>query len=375
MHMCMDFCTWNASTCVDQYPIPRVEDLLDGLYGAHMFLKIDLCSGYYQVQIREGHQHYATFQSYWGLYEYTVILFRLVNATAMFECIMNKILHKYLDICCMVCPDDILILGKFPSEHEEHLHQVLQQLQMHKFYAKHSKYSFCLRSIDYLGNVISAQGISTDPLKIVAIRKWPKAQTQKEVKQFLGLANFFSKLIASYADIAALLTDLTESYSEWLWTEAEQSLFDRLKAALVDAPVLDILDLTESALFVFEIEASDIAIGLVLLQDQGSGLQPAAYFSRELSSAQCNYPIHQQELLAIVELAKRWHPYLAGHTTRVLTDHKPVTFLPIQHHLSKQQVRWIEQLAETDLQINYHPSPQAVVLDAISISPDYGDCE
>jgi hypothetical protein len=167
--LCVDYRQLNKMTIKNRYPLPRIDDLFDQLRGEMIFYKINLRSGYHQVRIKDEYIHKTTFRTRHGHYEFVVIPFGLTNTSASFMCLMNNILSKYLDKFFIVFIDDILIYSKNEQEHEEHLRIVLQVLREHELYAKFNKCDFYKDKIQYLGHVISKDGIFVDPNKIKAI--------------------------------------------------------------------------------------------------------------------------------------------------------------------------------------------------------------
>jgi hypothetical protein len=123
--MCVDYQSLNEVTIKNKYPLPRIDDLFDQLRGACVFSKIDLCSGYHQLKIRDRDIPKTTFTTLYGLYEYTVMSFGLTNAPAYFMYLMNKVFMEYLDKFVVVFIDDILVFSKTEAEHAEHLRLVL----------------------------------------------------------------------------------------------------------------------------------------------------------------------------------------------------------------------------------------------------------
>jgi hypothetical protein len=159
-------------TVKNKYPLPRIDDLFDQLKDAKIFSKIDIRSRYHQVRIKEEDVKNTTFRTRYGHYEFTVVPFGLSNAPIVFMCLMNGVFREYLDKFVIVFLDDILIYSKSEEDHEHHLRMVLQLLRDHQLYAKLSKCSFCQKKINYLGHIISKDGITVDPEKIQAIREW-----------------------------------------------------------------------------------------------------------------------------------------------------------------------------------------------------------
>ena len=157
----------------NRYPLPHIDDLFDQMHGATIFSKIDLRYGYHQVKIKDEDNFKTTFRTRYMHYEFVVMSFGLTNAPTYFMCLMNSVLSKYLDKFMVFFIDDILIYSKTKEEHDEHLQIILQVLREHKLYAKFSKCDFFKDKIQYLGHVISKEGISVDPDKIRAIMEWP----------------------------------------------------------------------------------------------------------------------------------------------------------------------------------------------------------
>jgi len=366
--MCMDYRALNKITIKNKYPLPRIDDLLDRIVGSKFFSKIDLRSGYHQIRMAEEDIYKTAFRTRYGHFEFKVLPFGLTNAPATFQGLMNDVFRQYLDDFVNVYIDDILVFSKTMKEHLTHLRKVLEQLRKNKLYGKLSKCSFFQKEMEFLGHVISAQGIQVDPKKTQAIDEWVQPKTVTELRSFLGLANYYRKFVKDYAKITGPLTTLLRKDSKMDWQEAQEIAFQTLKKALVTAPVLRSPDF--SLPFVVTTDASDFAIGQVLTQDDGTGAKPVAYESRKLTPAELNYPIHEKEMLAIIHALKIWRIYLEGQHFTVITDHKSLCYFKTQPTLSRRQARWNELLAEYDFEIIYKPGKTNVVADALSRSPN-----
>ncbi|GJP73421.1 hypothetical protein CLOP_g4136 [Closterium sp. NIES-67] len=307
LRMCIDYRALNKQTIKNKYPIPRIDDLLDQLRGATVFSKLDLRSGYWQIRMADNSIYKTAFRTRYGSYEYLVMPFGLTNAPATFQAEMNHILRPLLDECVVVYLNDILIYSRDMKQHVEHLRRAFKILRRERFYVKLSKSEFALEKVQFLGHMVSAQGVHVDPKKIEALQ------------QFLGFANYYNRFVPQYAKLAAPLTNLLKKNTPYKWETKHQEAVEQLKQALTSAPVLILPDLERD--YVIEADASDQAVGAVLMQDQGNGLQPIAYLSKKLHGAELNYPIHDKEALAIVIAFKAWRCYLEGRQTTVYTDH------------------------------------------------------
>src|SRR5205085_8125498 len=211
--ICIDYRALNSQTVKNRYALPRIDELLDQLFGAKRFSKIDLTSGYWQIAIAAADRYKTAFRTHYGHYKFNVMPFGLTNAPATFQSLMNDIFQDMLDVCVIVYLDDILVFSKNDADHKKHVRQVLQQLRENKLYARPSKCTFFTDTIEYLEHVIGPDGIKPNPSLVKAIVTFPQPQTLKELQSFLGLANYYRKFIENYSRIAAPLTDALQKMS------------------------------------------------------------------------------------------------------------------------------------------------------------------
>lgn len=169
MHLCIDYRQLNKVAIKNKYLLLRIDDLMDQLRGAKVFSKIDLRSGYHQIRVRKEDIPKTAFRTHYGHYEYLVMPFRVTNAPAIFMDYMNRIFHTYLEMFVVVFIDDVLIYSKSHQEHEEHLCIMLQIFKERQLFAKLSKCEFWLQQVQFLGHVISSEGVVIDPAKVEAV--------------------------------------------------------------------------------------------------------------------------------------------------------------------------------------------------------------
>ncbi|WVZ89845.1 hypothetical protein U9M48_036199 [Paspalum notatum var. saurae] len=191
--------------------------------------------------------------------------FGLTNAPATFQGLMNYIFADLLRQEVLVFMDDILIYSSILQEHVQLLQTIFHILDQHKFLTKRSKCSFAQPSIEYLGHVISAAGVATEPSKIDAIQNWPQPKTLKQLRGFLGLTGYYRKFVRHYGIISRPLTLLLKKGSVFVWSREVDMAFQLLKQKLVEAPVLVVLDFSKP--FVLETNACDLGVGAVLMQE------------------------------------------------------------------------------------------------------------
>ena len=194
---CIDYRQLNSLTKKNVYPIPRIDEMLDNLQGAKIFTSMDLYKGYHQCRLNstDGSIERSAFKTRWGLFEYLVLPFGLCNAPATFMAMMNDVLRPYLDKFVLCFLDDILIYSKSRAEHLHHLQMVLSTLLQYHLHLQLKKCSFGKDSVLFLGHIVSQAGISVDPAKIEAVQKWPTPTNLKEIRAFLGFANYYRRFV------------------------------------------------------------------------------------------------------------------------------------------------------------------------------------
>ena len=279
---CIDYRKVNAVTRKDAYPLPRVDDILDTLASCKWFTTLDLLSGYWQVEVDPNDREKTAFITHDGLFQFIKMPFGLCNAPATFQRLMDLVLAGLQWNNCLVYLDDVLIIGRTFEEHLKNLELVFDRLRKAGLKLKPSKCDICKKQVNYLGHVVSADGIATDPSKTEKVDKWPIPTSQREVQQFLGLVSYYRRFIRDFATIAKPLHGLTEKNTQFRWTEQCQRAFDHLKQCLTNAPVLMFPDY--SKMFILDTDASDTGIAAVLSQlDDNNREHVIAYASRTLS--------------------------------------------------------------------------------------------
>jgi hypothetical protein len=358
--LCVDYRSLNAVTIKNNYPLPRINIMFDQLAGAQVFSKIDLRSGYHQINIRAENIPKTTFTMRYSLYEYLVMSFGLTNAPAHFMYLMNLVFMPELDQFVVVFIDDILMYSKSMEEHEEHLRIVLQRLRKHQLYAKFSKCEFWIKEVPFLGHVVSPEGIAVDPGKVKEVLEWKQPMTVSEVRSFLWLAGYYRRFILNFSKITKPITELLKKGNKYVWSEACNEAFKRLKKLLTTSFVLAQPDTTKP--FDVYCDASGTGLGAVLMQEG----RVISYSSRQLRRHKENYPTHDLALAAVVMALWTWRHYLLWNVVHIYTDHKSLTYIFIQPDLNMRQRRWLELIKDYELEVHYHPVKANVVADMLS---------
>ena len=204
----MNYRKLNAKTIRDSFPLPRIDESLDALNGARLFTTLDLASGFNQVAVNEEDKAKTAFITPFGLFEYNRMPFGLKNAPASFSRLMQSCLNDQVFQILLVYLDDIIIFSKTFEEHLEWLDRVLTRLAQHGLKIKPQKCTFLSDRVSYLGHVVSAEGVETDPEKVSAVKEWARPQSVKELRSFLGFCLYYLRFVKDFEKIAGPLHDL-----------------------------------------------------------------------------------------------------------------------------------------------------------------------
>ncbi|KAL5460047.1 hypothetical protein EMCRGX_G033464 [Ephydatia muelleri] len=304
----------NSMTQKDAYPLPRIDETLEALTGSQFFTTLDLASGYWQVEMEEADRKKTAFSTREGHFEFNVMPFGLTNAPATFQRLMECVLAGLTYEQCLIYLDDIVVFSVTFDQHLERLKMVFHHLEEAGLKLKPSKCHFAKSEIRYLGHIVSRQGIQADPDKTSAMISFPVPSNIKELRQFLGLTNYYRRFIKGPPILAYPQFQLP---------------------------------------FVVASDASSCAIGAVLSQEHEGEEKVIAYWSRQLSKAERNYSTIEREALAVVAAVKEFFPYLYGKSFNLLTDHNPLTSLRGLKDTGGRITRWLLFLQQFDIAIKY----------------------
>ncbi|RYC53832.1 hypothetical protein CHU98_g12376, partial [Xylaria longipes] len=377
LRLCVDYRGLNHITVKNRFTLPLISEMLDRIAHAKVFSKIDLKDAYYRLRIRTGDEWKTAFRTRYGHYEFLVMPMGLCNAPATFQNYIQEALDDILDTFCIAFLDDVLIFSMDTEAHTNHVRDVIERLQKADLYAKPSKCQFYKDKIEFLGYVISGDGIEMDPDRIRTIQDWCFPGSCHELQQFLGFCNFYRRFIEGFSQIVAPLTRYLKKDASGvkegriLPNSPAVEAFEQLQDSFGKAILLTHFDPEKQILV--ETDASSAALAGSLSQRDPQGRwRPVSFYSRKFTEQESRYGTPDQEMLAIVECFKHWRHYLQGSKVpvEVLTDHSNLQAFMKTSKLNGRQARWCIYLAPFDFTIRYRPGKRNRV-DAASRRPDY----
>ena len=349
--------------CISLIPLPKIDELYAKLKGFKVFSSLDLRSGYYHIGLTESAKPKSAFViSSLGKYQFNRVPFGLAQAPAYFQKLINDVLRG----CnfAMGYLDDIIIYSRNEKEHLEHLEEIFKRLKAAGLKLKLEKCCFFKKHIQYLGHLISADGIQPLPEKLESIAKMPAPKTPKEVKQFLGLVGYYRKFVPRFADISRVLTHLTKKDVEFKWTVECENCFQILKGSLQEAPILRYPD--PEASYTLYTDASKYAYAGVLTQNIDGTDHPITYVSGLFRGSQLNWATLTKEAYAIYMSVKKLSFYIDTAKITIKSDHLPLKKFLEKNTMNAKVNNWAVELESQNISFEYIPGIRNTLADTLS---------
>ena len=362
---CIDYRKVNAVSKTDSFPIPRLEDCIDRVGNSAFVSKIDLLKGYWQVPMTDRAKEISAFATPDGLFQCKVMPFGMKNAPATFQRLTNQVIAG-LDHC-VVYIDDILVYSDTWDDHIQHLKLLFDRLQKANLVINLAKSEFAKAKVTYLGHVVGQGQVLPREAKVEAILGFPIPQNKKELLRFLGMAGFYRKFVPNFSTVANPLTNLLKGKVKYVWSDECQRAFEKLKAILANEPVLAAPDFSKP--FKMAIDASDVGVGAVLLQDDSEGTEkPVSYFSKKLNKYQKKYSTIEKEALSLILALQQFEVYLTNSNgdITVYTDHNPLVFLDRFKTKNSRLFRWSLMIQPYALKMVHVSGKNNIIADALS---------
>ena len=359
--LCCDYRALNKQVVAESYCVPASDVLIDQLATGKVFSTHDMTWGYHQLRWDPDSIPATAIRTHFGTFEFMVMNFGPTNAPAQWQRLVEEVLRPYLYDFVVIYLDDLVVYSKTWEEHEEHLRLVYRLLIANKLHLRLAKCYFYSTKIKFLGWIIEKGTLTSDPEKLKTLKDWPQPESKTEVRSFIGFVNFYRRLIPKCSELLSPLTDLTldpvpNSGPKFLehWNAAATQAFEKAKEILCTAPVVRLADPEKP--YVLEPDASNVAVGGVLMQEHEGKLHPVAYLSKRLGKAQRSYEPGKLELLALIVSLTAWRHYLLGcKGLKLLTDHEPLLALRSTKNPNRMLLRWMHFIEQFRFEIEHKP--------------------
>lgn len=365
---CLDSRKLNSVTKRDAYNLPYITEILDNLRDAKYLSSVDLSKAFWQIPIvPEDRDKTAFYIPGRGTLRFKTTAFGLTNAPATQQRLVDLLFGDF-DLKAFAYLDDIIVISSSFEEHVSLLLRVLDKLRSANLTVNFEKCKFFRSQLKYLGYVVDAKGLRTDPEKVEAILNYPTPSCRKDLKRFLGTATWYRRFVPNFSTIAGPLNKLTSNKKnapKFQWTPEADLAFNKLKECLVSAPVLSCpnYDLP----FEVHTDASNFGVGAMLTQMVDGKEHPIAYMSRSLSGSEKNYSITERETLAVITALEHWRCYLEnGKTFIVYTDHSAIKWFLTLDNPTGRLARWGVRLSSFNFEIKHRRGVDNVIPDALS---------
>jgi hypothetical protein len=293
---CVDFRALNKVTQFDTYPLPTFDETVSTLHGNRYFSVLDCYSGFWKLKLAEEDKMRTAFSMPSGHYKFLRLPYGLANSPASFQRLMDLVLRDLVGTECYTFIDDVIIFGDTIEEHASRLAHVLERFDQANLQLQPGKCVFAQPQVEYLGCIVSRDGIRASPDKTKAVKNFPVPRNVKELRQFLGLASFYRRLVPNFAQIAKPMSELLRKDAPFDWSDRQQAAFEALKTALCSEQVLAYPKFGSQ--FILTTDASKVAVAAILSQVQDGIERPISFASRQMNKAEQIYSASEAEMLA-----------------------------------------------------------------------------
>jgi len=375
LRFCVDYRKLNSVTKKDAYPLPNIDATLLSIGTMKFAASLDCDGAYWQIGMSPDSVEKTAFPTPNGLYEWIVMPFGLTNAVATYQRFMERVMNGLIGKSLHVYLDDLLVLSQSWEEHLSNLRTVFERLRQAGVKLKPSKCRLVAKEIQFLGHILTSDGVKSDPSKVAAIKSYPIPMDVVELRRFLGLIGYYRKFIKGFALIAKPLHALLKKGVTYEWSPDCQESFERLIHLLSDDITLAYPDFQAAKddpkrALIIQTDASRDGIAGVLGQMDGQGgVRPIIFVSRACSPAESKYPPTELEALALKFVVHKSSAYIIGLRTIVETDHSALVqmFSKTNGCNNARVDRWAMQLNSLyDLEYRYKPGKNNVNADALS---------
>lgn len=362
--MCIDYRNINKKLIADKYPLPRIDEILDGLGRAKYFSVLDLYNGFHQVPLHEDSRDVTSFSSEKGSFRWKVLPFGLNVSPNSFSRMMSLAFSGIGPDKLFLYMDDIIVIGCSESHHLKNLKLVFDVCRKMNLKLNPQKCEFAKTSVTFLGHKCTDKGILPDDSKTEVVKNYPIPFDKDSTRRFVAFANYYRRFISNFAEKSAPLNKLTRKNVKFEWTEECKNSFQYIINKILKPPILAYPDFSQK--FIITVDASKLGCGAILSQNHTGDDLPICFASKAFTKGEQNKATIEQELIAMHWAIKYFRPYIYGMKFLVRSDHRPLTYLFALKDPNSRLTRIRLDLSEFDFVVEHIKGKLNVGADALS---------
>ncbi len=372
LRFCVDYRKLNALTKRNRYSLPLIDETLARIQESKYLTRLNIIVAFNKLRMHSDSEDLTIFITFFDSYKYHVMLFKLINESTFYQHYMNDVLFKYLYQFCQIYLDDIIIYSKILKKHKQHVRLILNRLREADLQMNINKCKFHVQEIIFLELLIFIEELKMNSRKIQAVVKWSTLNNLTQMQFFIDFCNFYRRFIKNFSKIVRSMIRLTQKKIIFEWNEVCQIAFDHMKRRMIETSILRHFDQTREA--ILEIDSFNYVNDEVLSQyDDEDVLHSIVFYSKNMSSAECNYEIYDKKLLIIIWAFEHWRfeLKLIDISIKMFIDHQALISLMKDKKLSRRQMRWVQKLADFNFKIMYRSDKQNIKIDALTRRADF----
>ncbi len=372
LHFCVDYRKLNALTKWDHYSLSLIDETFTYIQESKYLTQLNIIVAFNKLCMHSNSEDLTIFIIFFDSYKYHVMLFKLINESTFYQHYMNDVLFEYLHQFCQIYLNDIIIYSKILKKHKRHVWLILNRLREADLQIDIDKCEFHVQKIIFLELLMSIKKLKMNSRKMQAVVDWSTLNNLTQMQFFIDFCNFYRRFIKNFSKIVHSMIQLTQKKIIFEWNEVCQTAFDHMKRCMTETFILRHFDQTCD--FILEINSFNYVNDEVLFQyDDEDVLHSIVFYSKNMSSAECNYEIYDKKLLIIIRAFEHWwfKLKLIDISIKMFIDHQALTSLMKDKKLSQRQMRWIQKLADFNFKIMYQSDKQNIKINALTCWADF----
>ncbi len=363
---CMNYWKLNALIKRNRYSILLIDEVLAWIQDSKYLIWLNIIIMFNKLRMSSESENLTTFVTFFNVYKYRIMLFKLINELAFFQHYINDVLFDCLQKFCQTYLNDILIYSKTLKEHRTHVKEVLEKFREVDLQIDIDKCKFKIQKISFLELLIFINDLRMNSWKVNVIQDWKVSRSLTYVQIFIDFCNFYQWFIKNFSKIAQLMIKLTWKDYFFEWTEICQTIFEELKQQVTTVFILKHFDSIKEA--ILKTDFLNYVNNKVLFQyDDEDILHSVIFYSKNMIFAECNYEIYDKKLLIIICCLKHWYFELKcmNISIKIFIDHLNLKYFMIIKELIRWQAKWAEKLSKYNFKIIYQLRKQNLKVDAL----------